>query len=867
MIRAILRPRTDVLTGKIQGVIDLERFRTPKGKSLESEADAFLAATFPTGEIRKLIETLQRKLNHQGEESGLFLAEGTKGLGKSHVLLLILHLLQGSEVSRKWLADKGLKLDLPPELRIVWRKFTDFPLDSLWGVIGGELGAKFANGNARPPSLTEFQDAVGSQTLVLVFDELESGIRGIADEALRQQNVNFLQMLSEYANRAGSNVVLIGSIYDGNREPGLTLKRVPRVEIRFSDPTERRRVLFHRLFEVSPSNPNPDIDATVASFLNTWRRFGVDLPPNYGELLRETYPFSPELLDAVLVRMPQLRGGFQGTRGTLGFLASLIRQNPDDNLVSMADADLGDPELRSWLSDLDPSQNLIQCAESNLRELQSQSMARPIASAVLFGSLVPSTRQPGLTISELARQVVEPATDYNVFGQTVNAFERYASYFHRREGGFLFDTKENAYSKVELGSLSVDATTEAWPRLVDWWRVEVLRDGNAIILDDVDVTRARLESVSHDDTTLVVSPRRLANDERHRLYFGLKARNAVLLIEPKDDKLNLKASPDLLKYGQKFIAAESLAGHASEDPARASEFNRIGGEDKKSALLYLRKISLAYVQVTDYGQTAKDSSFMLENVPVGGSADEIRTHLNKTLYPPSLVREHLQDRASDLLGMKVAQVEAQYRNTLGFPVLVFRTTFQEALESLVESGTVISIEPPGHPGICGARPHLRGEDFRAAVIAKPFESPPSDPGRRPGAVSRPPLSATTSGQQEDSCDDTDVVPFRPPATEQLSTPFCSARDPLRQAVARLLDERGAPTVAALRIDLTFDSRHCDMSVLPSFIRGTLTGAAEFHGESSLTFAGPLTKAAVEAMMERLPDFAPGSCRVMMTLQV
>jgi len=866
MIRAILRPRPDVLTGKIQGVIDLERFRKPKTKSLESEADAFLAATFPTGEIRTLVETLHRRLNQQSGETGLFLAEGTKGVGKSHVLLLILHLLHGSAASRQWLADKGLKLDLPPDLQLVWRKFTDFPLESLWGVIGSGIGVKFPSGSARPPSLTEFQDAVGSRTLVLVFDELESGIRSIADEALRQQNVNFLQMLSEHANRAGSNVVLIGSIYDGNREPGLTLKRVPRIEIRFADPTERRLVLFHRLFEVSPSNPNPDIDATIASFLNTWRRFGVDLPPNYGELLRETYPFSPELLDAVLVRMPQLRGGFQGTRGTLGFLASLIRQNPDDNLVSMADADLGDPELRSWLSDLDPSQNLIQCAESNLRELQSQSMARPIASAVLFGSLVPSTRQPGLIISELARQVVEPATDYNVFGQTVNAFERYASYFHKREGGFLFDTKENAYSKVELGSLSVDGA-EAWGRLVDWWRVEVLRDGNAIILDDVDVTRARLESVSHDDTILVVSPRRLALDERHRLYFGLKARNTVLLIEPKDDKLNLKDSPDLLKYGQKFIAAESLAGHASEDPARAAEFNRIGGEDKKSALLFLRKICLAYVQVTDYGQTAKDSSFMLENVPVGGSADEIRAHLNKTLYPPSLVREHLQDRVPDLLGMKVSQVEAQYRNTLGFPVLVFRTTFQEALESLVETGTVISIEPPGHLGICGARPHLRGEDFRAAVIAKPFESPPSDPGRRPGASSRPALPAATSSQQEDSSGDTGAAPFRPPATEQLSTPFCSGRDPLRQAVARLLDERGAPTIAALRIDLTYDSRHCDMSVLPSFIRGTLTGAAEFHGEASLTFAGPFSKASVEAMMERLPDFAPGSCRVMMTLQV
>jgi hypothetical protein len=57
--------------------------------------------------------------------------------------------------------------------------------------------------------------------------------------------------------------------------------------------------------------------------------------------------------------------------------------------ITMADASLLDPELRSWLADLDPSQNLLACAESNLRELRNNPFADQIAAATLLASLAP----------------------------------------------------------------------------------------------------------------------------------------------------------------------------------------------------------------------------------------------------------------------------------------------------------------------------------------------------------------------------------------------------------------------------------------------------------------------------------------------
>ena len=54
MIRSLLQPRQNVLAGRLQGVIDIERVSDPKRRSLESRAREFFDSTFLTGELRRL---------------------------------------------------------------------------------------------------------------------------------------------------------------------------------------------------------------------------------------------------------------------------------------------------------------------------------------------------------------------------------------------------------------------------------------------------------------------------------------------------------------------------------------------------------------------------------------------------------------------------------------------------------------------------------------------------------------------------------------------------------------------------------------------------------------------------------------------
>lgn len=861
MISNLLQPRADVLGGRLQGVIDIERVSDPKKRALEARVKDFLASTYVSGEIRQLISRMDRRLNSADAETGLFLAEGHKGEGKSHALLIALHLIRHSSEFREWLENHGIKFSLPPDTRVIWRKFTDFPLESLWGIIADELALDFTS--ERPPSIAEFRKAIGDQKLVLIFDELESGIRAIPNPALQQQNLNFLQMLSEEANRAGSNLLVIASIYDGGVEPGLTLKRVARVELRFQDTGDRRRILFHRLFARSPLEASPEIDAVIQSYVNTWRRFGITLPTDYAEDFRQSYPFLPEVLEVVLERIRTLRGGFQGTRGSLGFLAALVRARCESaHVITMADASILDTEMRSWLADLDPAQNLLACAEANLRELRKQPFADQIASAVTLASLAPSPKEPGITEDELARQAIGPESDYNVMRMTLTNFKKFGSFFHEKAGSLFFDRRENAHAKINLRSLSV-SDDEAWDKLSFWWANDILRDSDLVVFSDIASAQLSIEGKANGDLRVLASPRRLSDNDVHQLYFGLRNRNALLLLEPRDEKANLRTNESLLAYAKRWIAADYLARNA-DDASRSGEFSRIGGEDKRNALDYLKKTNFVYVQIMKYGATAEELDVQRETLPPAATREQLVQHLGRRLYPPALVQEHMAERLDQFMGRKVSQVEADYRNTPGFPVLTSHSVFLEAIYSLVEQGNVLALKHSAGD-FCGTRPTLRSDQLGEAIFAPPFERIVRQP--IPAAYPSQPLKP---GQPEPARpaegSATPIVSVPVVSTgETFSTGFLRTRQLIRQEVARLLEANGAMTARSLRFAITYDERHLDMASIPSFLRGNLTGSGSFAGEATLVFSGDFSKAQIEEMVERLPDFSPGACRLTLVL--
>ncbi|MGH8564776.1 MAG: hypothetical protein ACREXW_12095 [Gammaproteobacteria bacterium] len=119
-------------------------------------------------------------------------------------------------------------------------------------------------------------------------------------------------MVSEEAAR-GDRVTLLAAVYDGNVEPGSTLKRTPRIELRFRNAEDRASIVRHRLFENAESYDKDAAHALIRSYVNTWRRFGVEIADAYVSRMETSFPFLPDLIDLVFERITET-GGFQGTR-------------------------------------------------------------------------------------------------------------------------------------------------------------------------------------------------------------------------------------------------------------------------------------------------------------------------------------------------------------------------------------------------------------------------------------------------------------------------------------------------------------------------------------------------------------------------
>ena len=102
-VKSACTPRPEVLKDKIEGIIDLANIEK-RGK-LENKPRAFFDLTYPTADIKRVLTELNNRFSSSNPGAGLFLFEGLKGSGKSHLLLLVYHLLNSLGDGQKWLSN------------------------------------------------------------------------------------------------------------------------------------------------------------------------------------------------------------------------------------------------------------------------------------------------------------------------------------------------------------------------------------------------------------------------------------------------------------------------------------------------------------------------------------------------------------------------------------------------------------------------------------------------------------------------------------------------------------------------------------------------------------------------------------------
>lgn len=839
----IVVPRPEVLRKEgVEGVIDVENIRDPKKKSLESRPDDFLELTWPTADIRLVLEHLDRRFNSNEKSAGLFLLEGYKGSGKSHLELLVHHLFANPDPANKWLAKHDLVCRIPREAVVCLHKFTDFPLESIWSLVFSKLGFKQRLSPERVPNLDELREALNGRHLILILDELEMGIQSMAKDHVRAQNLAFLQMLSEESLRTeNASVTIFASVYDSNREPGATLKRVPRIDVKFADPHDRQRVILHRLFANYLELDRNRVNVVVQSYLNVWRDRNISVDERYVERLQEAFPFSPELLQMILFNVPSGRG-FQGSRGALGLLGALVRNaHKKTDLITTAHLDLNDAGIRNRLSDLDPTQHLLQCAQSDLRDLGELPLAPQIIASAFIATVAPSGHVPGIGEQELARQVIAPGGDINQYHATLNALLKLGTYFQSQEGNFYFDEQEKPNAKVEYRSLRVDPSTALNYALVHW-ATQLFGDSTAIVFREVAQVQADLARREPRSLRFVLSPRRLTADERIGIYHGAENRNQIILLEPKADTFNGLDHPDITKWAQRVKAAEELLQTAS-DAERRKQYDKIAREDRNYILDAFKKAGLAFVWMQADGQAAE-----IEPLGTAVTCDEVKRQLRENFFPRQRFEEHLAGRGEQIIGKTVREIDAEYRKTLGFPVRTADSTIIDAIKALCLNRQIGLRHERG--SACGSSPDYSAMEWWDARVDEPFEDPKlsafvfdarTAEGGEPRAEGREPELHTFSPQ--------------PSALHSIQTSFAKTLGALRQEVAAKLNEYENPKIRRAQFMVYASQENVALDSVSESLRGKLTGSGSLIIDLTISKAGEFSKGQIEQMIEQLPYFA------------
>jgi hypothetical protein len=864
---SFLHPRPEVLSEDLEGIIDLANLKDETKTRLEARPKDFLDLTYPTSDVAKVIEQINLRFSSSKQSSGLFLFEGLKGSGKSHLLLMIHHLLQSPEISQDWLFQNGFKIKLPKDLMVLINKFTDDPYDSLWDMIFQALGYQPPKRKTQP-TLSEFQKALGDKKIVLIFDELEQGIKVISDTALQAQNIAFLQMLSELSNRS-KQVTLFASIYSERDEPGSTFKRVnPRCTVQFDSTKDQGNIILHRLFSNFRQFDKSRISPIIESYFQLWQK---EISLDKEEVKKrwdETYPFSPSLLNIILKEVPA-RGGFQNVRGALAFLGNLVRlTHAQNDLITPADVSLNDRASTIMLRDLDPGGGLINRAKENMSELTSKApLAEKIAPAVLLYTLTGRGSNVGATREQLLLDILSPVHDINSFEQSLMVFQKYASYFWHQESRYFFDLEENPEAKIEFNSIKY-SDDQARELIEELFKGDIFRETeNVAVFNSIDQTQELLKQFEKNRPRYVFTGRRLTQEERHNIYFGMDQRNLILLLEPRDDLFQLPNDKDLLKWAKRILAAKDLAKSPIKT-SRQAEYNRIASEDKKFIVEKIRKANLVFVSWEIFGESVTDDRIELEPLPGDLSKDKVLEKLNQEYFPVNRFREHLEGRLKGILNRSVKEVDNEYRSTLTFPVPANIRAVSSAIRELCKDAVIGIQHKDG--SFCRQNPGLSETEIFNAKIIDPFDSPPPSPppvcpkcGQRPCQCSQEPCPVCNQWPCQcrppvEVCPVCNQAPCvcKSRAEVHLKVPPQTSLGGLRQEVAFRLQEYENGYITKATYQIYYQKRDIgDLSTLPASLRGSLNGQGELTAEISILKIGKFAKVQIEQQIESLPQFS------------
>ena len=448
--------------------------------ALDVSASDFLKITYPSHDLLKTIEATGP------EQSRPVVLLGARGQGKSHLMAALYHLCHEASAGESWLKEWSASLSNPKIADLKLRNDCHVIAESLhlqrykylWDVLfklhprGEWYEAKWSgmgDNQTEVPGYDLMMEMFTEQPTVLILDEFQTWFEGLTNtkqHPRRNWAFNFIQILSEIAQKNPELLVLVVSVRDGNSDAYQQIRRVNPVDVDFKGPyakRDRQRLLLYRIYENRMQVPPADISNLTQVHVSEYCRLAKiaqQEQEKLGEDFVESWPYSPNLLklldDQVLIATDA-----QETRDLIKILVDLFKTHEKSKpVITAANFSLNN-EKSGVASLLDSVANQLHkdLREKSLRNLEAvqEAVSQPKTTIPHAQEIISALWLRSLTVDQMAG--AEPyelqidvtgnkAIDDNQFEVELANIVDNSFNIHQVGTRLVFKREENARSKL-----------------------------------------------------------------------------------------------------------------------------------------------------------------------------------------------------------------------------------------------------------------------------------------------------------------------------------------------------------------------------------------------------------------------------------
>jgi len=368
--REIAVPHEDVLKGTFQQAefaADISKVHQGIATPEYQDAALFFQRTFITEGMRLLLDSVVKRLAGKGGDPVVQLQTAFGG-GKTHTLLAVYHLANGSTTASKMqgispILDAAGITELP-QARVAVLDGVDLldlaskprvhgmtTVKTIWGELAWQLGGETAfaklmeaDRDGTAPGKSVLADIIGgSAPCIILMDELVRYVSQFEEGktlsgGTYDTQLSFIQSLTE-ALKAVPNAILLASLPFSDREAGSQqgVKALRALEHYFGRVQALwKPVATEEAFEIVRRRLFANVSDRLAaeevcrSYADYYTDNSSDFPPEtqesgYLERLKNAYPIHPEVFDRLYEDWSSL-DNFQRTRGVLKLMAKVIHR-------------------------------------------------------------------------------------------------------------------------------------------------------------------------------------------------------------------------------------------------------------------------------------------------------------------------------------------------------------------------------------------------------------------------------------------------------------------------------------------------------------------------------------------------------------